>query len=627
LEDDAEFDVRGINQFRALLQHLWFNRDCWDVFNGGPHFGSGASDPNLILYNKHYHLFYFRGYATHFTLVHSGAYDKILRWSPANHGPIDSFYFEGANNGSQPLRSICSFPHVAVQSTSPSDVTASVAERMPSFARYSAELLLNEIEKSDFPMNEVTCLKVRHPHWSSPLLLSNTGNVVRMMGGANSFGRYAFQGEQLHIHWYRHGHEVFVFDGQEYIFVETMNSEDKFLLVNAVHPHWEDKLVLSGDARKLITRAASGDTGVYELSADALTVTWDKWPKERFVKRQEVYVFEPVPSPSASKPEIESARHVFQWTNEEPQMTGQCGLKSIVTPSLISDSWLSQTPIFFHNWWANDGQTEQSRDRFFRQILASKLGRYESVHVFSVFGPAPSPKPNHRTLYVQYSGESNWLNPALFDINLIPGDHGGNSSVLPVYLASLYWNGGLNVDVSDFLPLQRRKASRATKFACVVISHGRAPERIDFFQVLSARKKVDSAGRHLCNVISPAPGRYFDKEYIDFLGQYRFVICFENTRQPHYITEKLINAYGAGSIPIYYGCDQAGQLFNSAAFLSIGGQYNETSRNGLIERILSLEENQASYQEVYNQPLLGSKLDGSVMSIGYFADKIRELQL
>jgi hypothetical protein len=85
-----------------------------------------------------------------------------------------------------------------------------------------------------------------------------------------------------------------------------MNSEDRFLLVNAVHPHWEDKLVLSGDARKLITRATSGDTGVYELSADALTVTWDKWPKERFVKRKELYVFEAVPFPSASKPEINS---------------------------------------------------------------------------------------------------------------------------------------------------------------------------------------------------------------------------------------------------------------------------------------------------------------------------------
>ena len=31
------------------------------------------------------------------------------------------------------------------------------------------------------------------------------------------------------------------------------------------------------------------------------------------------------------------------------------------------------------------------------------------------------------------------------------------------------------------------------------------------------------------------------------------MICFENTSKPNYFTEKLVNAYYSGSIPIYWG--------------------------------------------------------------------------
>ena len=63
---------------------------------------------------------------------------------------------------------------IATQSASPSDITAAVAEQIPSMARYSAGVLLTEIEKSDFPTNEVRCVKARHPHWAGSLLLQKT---------------------------------------------------------------------------------------------------------------------------------------------------------------------------------------------------------------------------------------------------------------------------------------------------------------------------------------------------------------------------------------------------------------------------------------------------------------------
>lgn len=40
---------------------------------------------------------------------------------------------------------------------------------------------------------------------------------------------------------------------------------------------------------------------------------------------------------------------------------------------------------------------------------------------------------------------------------------------------------------------------------------------------------------------------------ISTLAKYRFAVCFENTRFPGYITEKIFDCFFAGCIPIYYG--------------------------------------------------------------------------
>lgn len=48
-----------------------------------------------------------------------------------------------------------------------------------------------------------------------------------------------------------------------------------------------------------------------------------------------------------------------------------------------------------------------------------------------------------------------------------------------------------------------------------------------------------------------AKGRIPDKHRV--LKEYQFNICFENTKQPGYITEKIFDCFMTGTIPIYYG--------------------------------------------------------------------------
>jgi hypothetical protein len=52
------------------------------------------------------------------------------------------------------------------------------------------------------------------------------------------------------------------------------------------------------------------------------------------------------------------------------------------------------------------------------------------------------------------------------------------------------------------------------------------------------------------------------------LKDYRFSIVIENCKEDYYFTEKLIDCFLSGTIPIYYGCPSIGNFFNDQGILS-----------------------------------------------------------
>lgn len=110
--------------------------------------------------------------------------------------------------------------------------------------------------------------------------------------------------------------------------------------------------------------------------------------------------------------------------------------------------------------------------------------------------------------------------------------------------------------------LYKQLTPNKTRFCAFVISNPRCQMRNQIFQSLCKYKKVDSAGRVLNNVGYQAPGALNDKqghgenlEFIRWLSQYKFYICCENQSYPGYHTEKIINAYLANCVPIYWGAE------------------------------------------------------------------------
>jgi len=86
-------------------------------------------------------------------------------------------------------------------------------------------------------------------------------------------------------------------------------------------------------------------------------------------------------------------------------------------------------------------------------------------------------------------------------------------------------------------------------------------KRLDFIRYLQDQKPfvVDLYGRG----INPIENKW------DALAPYKYSIAIENTKLPHYWTEKLADCFLAYTLPIYYGADRLEEYFPADSFVKI----------------------------------------------------------
>jgi len=73
----------------------------------------------------------------------------------------------------------------------------------------------------------------------------------------------------------------------------------------------------------------------------------------------------------------------------------------------------------------------------------------------------------------------------------------------------------------------------------------------------------------------------------------------ENQDSPGYITEKIINAFAAGAVPIYWGTREVFDLFNRNAFI----YYDPVAPLLALNAVAYLEGNRTAYDEMARQPI------------------------
>jgi hypothetical protein len=85
-----------------------------------------------------------------------------------------------------------------------------------------------------------------------------------------------------------------------------------------------------------------------------------------------------------------------------------------------------------------------------------------------------------------------------------------------------------------------------------------------------------------------------------FYSDYKYCMVMENSQVEGYITEKLINAYLGGCLPIYYGTEEVFEIFNAKSFIF----YDINNPQPALDEIQYLQQNDTAYKERMNAPIL-----------------------
>lgn len=147
-------------------------------------------------------------------------------------------------------------------------------------------------------------------------------------------------------------------------------------------------------------------------------------------------------------------------------------------------------------------------------------------------------------------------------------------------------------------------AKSKTEFCGFVVSNDQGmKERLQMFKLLSAYKKVDSGGRYMNNIGGPIKDKFaFDQSH-------KFSLAFENCSHKGYTTEKIVEAFAAGAIPIYYGNPEIGLEFNTKAFVSI---HDFESLEDAVKRVIEIDQDDKLYKQMKAEPIItGARKDDS----------------
>ena len=147
--------------------------------------------------------------------------------------------------------------------------------------------------------------------------------------------------------------------------------------------------------------------------------------------------------------------------------------------------------------------------------------------------------------------------------------------------------------------LKQPRRVEKNRFCCFIYSSSRPLSRVreDFCQLLAQYKRVDCPSARLNNM--PRIDRFDNQGKMDFMANCKFSICFESHSSPWYLSEKLIHGFCAGTVPIYWGCPEASQYFNPAAFVN---SHAYSSFEEVVEKVAEIDSSPSLYEEYLNAP-------------------------
>ena len=301
------------------------------------------------------------------------------------------------------------------------------------------------------------------------------------------------------------------------------------------------------------------------------------------------------------------------------------------------------SPYSFQNWWKVDPR----QDWFYRFMKCHFPDNKYPVRFYSVFGAGRNLKDSFTGAKVFYSGENLESHICYEDMNLRRSvltywkyrqKHYGRYATeyvdlalgmgerddIEKYLRLPEWIPYLINPESDYEACKRQvrefnesRVKENAKGAVLVASQDDYGTRDRIVRDLEDVIDITYAGKWRNN--SDVLKTVYNDEKELLLPDFRFNICPENVDAKGYCTEKIFEAFKAGTIPIYHGaCNEPEkELINPQSV--IFWNYDSDNKDNISE-VKRLNEDDAYYEKFVNQVRLYPQ------TADYIYDKLTELE-
>lgn len=273
--------------------------------------------------------------------------------------------------------------------------------------------------------------------------------------------------------------------------------------------------------------------------------------------------------------------------------------------------------IKYYNFWKGEKPEEIWFSRF---INSRNLGHRKKIYFFSVLGDINNIHLRKGKTNIFFSGENMYSDRFAsyrafcekqhFDLYIDFTSYVNKNSIrFPLWLMYMFKP---EVDYNDIKTrveqLRYPKFEGRQRFCSLVASHDFNGIRGKMFDTLSSIDKVVSAGIFRNN--SDELHSVFSDNKHDFIKQFKFNICPENSNHHLYVTEKIFQAIDAGCIPVYWGGDNSPEcnILNKDAILF----WNEDDNTELIKTVKEINTDIHTYNNFAKQPRLLSGVEDIV---------------
>ena len=273
--------------------------------------------------------------------------------------------------------------------------------------------------------------------------------------------------------------------------------------------------------------------------------------------------------------------------------------------------------IKYYNFWKGEKPEEIWFSRF---INSRNLEHRKKIYFFSVLGDMNNIHLRKGKTNIFFSGENMYSDRFAsyrafcekqhFDLYIDFTSYVNKNSIrFPLWLMYMFKPEADYNDIKTRVEqLRYPKFEDKQRFCSLVASHDFNGIRGKMFDTLSSIDKVVSAGIFRNN--SDELHSVLPDNKHDFIKQFKFNICPENSNHHLYVTEKIFQAIDAGCIPLYWGGDNSPEcnILNKDAILF----WNEDDNTELIKTVKEINTDIHTYNNFAKQPRLLSGVEDIV---------------